>query len=98
MHRGAEGHRRAGFGLTGMMGSEHGKLVAEATHRLDQPVQRPRLLKLIQPTEPMQHALPDAAVDAFVFDDQQVLPAAVALDSQEHGDLRVITDDTQYSY
>jgi hypothetical protein len=77
-----------GFGRQGLalrMGVEHDDFLGEPSEALDQRIELPGRPQLIESTEPMEHALDQATLDALVFHEEQVSPGAVGLRADEHG-------------
>jgi hypothetical protein len=81
--RRADAARAGGDALAAAVGAQHGELGRKATQRGQETVELPRSLKLIEATQPMQHALLDAAVNALALDQEEVGSSGSGLGAQE---------------
>jgi hypothetical protein len=82
--RRADAARAGGDALAATMRAEHGELVGEAAQGGQQTVELARGLELIESSQPMQHALLDAAVYALALNQQKVGSSGSGLGAQEH--------------
>ena len=67
------------------MGVEHEQLVREAPETLQDGVELPGRVELVETPQAMEHPLNETAIDALVFDEEQVGAIAVSLSPDEHG-------------
>src|SRR5262249_31890911 len=92
--RGPHGDRVRGDARAARVRIEHEQLVSETAETLQQAIELSRRAQVIEPAQAMEHALDLAAIDAFVFDEQEVRAVAVGLGADEHG-CRVSPNDSE---